>query len=80
MPDLLDPTRRTARVAPPSTLERPPDDELPLQLALGWIFLKATPFSDNGTALDVYSATFVADILAVIATEVFEVSSGDAGG
>lgn len=74
MPDCLSPTRRTPRVAPPSTLERPPDYELPLQLALAWIFLRTTPINEYGTVVEVFSHTFVADILAIIATEAFEVS------
>lgn len=73
MPDCLSPTRSTSCVAPPSTLERPPDTELPLQLALAWIFLRTTPMNEYASPLDVYSRTFVADILAVIATEAFEV-------
>jgi hypothetical protein len=74
MPDCGSPTRRAPRAAPPSALERPPDDDLPLQLALGWVLLRATPVNEHGAALvDVFSHTFVADILAVIATEAFEV-------
>ncbi|BEI82788.1 hypothetical protein CcaverHIS002_0306560 [Cutaneotrichosporon cavernicola] len=75
MPDCVSTTRRTHRPAPPSVLERPPDDELPLQLALGWVLLQVTPANEQGAMIDVFSRTFVADILAVIATEALEVNS-----
>ncbi|CAK9783375.1 hypothetical protein CC85DRAFT_90268 [Cutaneotrichosporon oleaginosum] len=75
MPDCLSPTRRAPRAAPPSTLERPPDDDLPLQLALGWVLVRAMPLTEQGAAADVFSRTFVADILAAIATEAFEVNT-----
>lgn len=60
-------------MVPASALDRPADKELPLQLALAWLFVCVTPLSDQDVAVDVYSAGFVADILDIIAREAFEV-------
>lgn len=62
-----------ARDAPPASLGPLPDPELPLHLALAWLIVKATPVNDHGHPIKLYSLTFVATILEIVAREVLEV-------
>lgn len=61
-------------MVPAAALDRPTDRELPLQLALAWLFVCVTP-TEQDVPVAIYSAGFVSDILAIIAREAFEVSS-----
>lgn len=72
LPAMFSPFR--ARDAPPASLGLLPDTELPLHLALAWLIVKATPVNDHGHPINVYSPTFVAAVLEIVAREVLEVS------
>lgn len=50
-----------------------PDPSVSLHLALAWLLIRATPANDQGVILNIYSMSFVAAILDVIAQEAFEV-------
>ena len=62
------------RDAPPASLGPLPEPELPLHLALAWLVVKATPVNAHGHPINVYSPTFVAAVLEIVAREVLEVS------